>query len=449
MKKLVRSISLLTIAALALTALSCGSKSTNITNPDEKVVLTKEPITLEYWRLWDDSSVFDPYIIEYQQEHPNINIEVKKTELTATYTTYDYQRDVIKAIADGAGPDMFMINNTWLPYHVNQIAPVNSTQITLRDFKTTFPTVVQNDLIYNDRIYGIPYSIDNLVLYYNTDIFDEKGIRQPPKTWQELANLVPKLTEKDSRGRLLRSAISLGGTDGMPRAADILAALMMQYGAEMTSADHTTATFNLPVPGSNPPRFGAQDALSYYTQFADPSSPLYTYTDNKDAKGNRVFPSDLQAFMEGKTAMFIGYSYNIKSIRKFAPKVRFETATLPQQQLQNPVTIAGYWAETVSKNSQHPNEAWDFIKFMVSRGNQTSFTQQTGTVSARKELQDTQAGRYYYGTVVEQIPYAKSWYRKNTLDVEDIFTRMITNVLINKVSSAIAIETAVRDINTL
>lgn len=450
MKKLFRPIILLATASLMLSAVRCGDGVTPpVDQPQENLTYTNEPFTLEYWRLWDDSSIFDNYITLYQDKHPNANIEVKKIEITSTYTVYDYQRDLIKAIADGAGPDIFMINNTWLPYHINQISPMHPDLMSIKDYKSAFPAVVQNDLISNNRIYGVPYSLDNLILYYNTSIFEEKKINKPPQTLQELVDMVPKLTDKDSQGRIIRSAINLGGTDGIPRMPDILAALMMQYGVEMTSADHTTATFNLPVPGSNPPRLGGQDALSYYTQFADPSSPLYTFTDDKDSRGNRVFPSDLQAFMEGKMAMYIGYGFNIKSITKFAPKLKFETAALPQQQLQNPVTVAGYWAETVSKNSQHPNEAWDFISYMANRSRQSSFANRTGNVASLKDLLDSQTGRRWYSAVANQINYSKSWYRNNTLEVENIFAQMVNSVIKSHISPDIAIETAVRDINNI
>ncbi len=449
MKKIFRSLSLLLLGGLLLTAARCSSPINPGTDKVTPTPITKEPITLEYWRLWDDSNTFDEYIKAYQDEHPNISIEVKKIEIRPNYDTYNYQRDVIKAIADGEGPDMFMIHNTWLPYQVNQISPMPNGTMTLRQYKDIFPKVVQQDFVSNDKIYGIPYGIDNLILYYNTDIFSEKKIKTPPKTLQELVDLVPKLTEKDSRGRIIRSAIPLGGSEGIPRASDIVATLMMQYGIDMTSADHKTATFNLPVPGSQPPVLGGQEALSYYTQFANPASSVYTYTDEKDASGNRLFPSDVQAFMEGKTAMMFNYSYQIKNIRKFAPKLKFETTVLPQNQLQNPVTIANYWGETVSKNSKHPNEAWDFINYMIKRSSQSTFTRTTGYVSARKDLLDTISGRRHYGAVASQIPYSQTWYRKNTAEVEAIFIKMINSVVRNNLSPSIAIDSAIRDINLL
>jgi len=450
MKPFTKYLLLLLIAGLTLTAARCQlGKSTSTGGESTNIKLTKEPITLEYWRLWDDSSIFDQYIKDYQSEHPNITIEVKKIEIKPGYDVYSYQRDIIKLIADGAGPDMFMLHDSWLPYQINQIAPMPAGLMSLQEYKDTFPDVVQQDFVDNSKIYGIPYGIDNLMLFYNTDVFAEKKIKQPPRTLQELVDLVPKLTEKDSRGRIVRSAISLGGAEGVPRASDILAALMMQYGAEMTSADRQTTTFNLPAPGSNPPFFSGQEALAYYTQFANPVSPLYTFTDAKDAAGNRLFPSDVQAFMEGKTAMMINYAYQVKNIQQFAPKLHFETALLPQRQLQNPVTMTNYWGETVSKNSQHPNEAWDFIKFMASKSNQNRLLRDAGYVSARKDLRDNLSGRRYYGTVATQISYSKSWYRKNTPDIEAIFARMINSVVNDRVSPAIAVETAARDINAL
>ena len=436
------------LTVISLTALSCG-RSSREPGAEPPPTISKDPITLEYWRLWDDSDTLDAMINDYTKEHPNITVEVKKISLKPGETIYDYQKNLIKLIADGAGPDMFMIHNDWLPYQINQITPIPAGLVTIKEYKDIFPEVVQNDFISDNRIYAIPYYIDNLMLFYNTDIFSEKKIKQPPRTLQDLVDLVPQLTQKDSRGNIIRSAIPLGGSDGIPRAADIVATLMMQYGAEMTSADHTTATFNLPSPGSNPPFFAGQNALSYYTQFTNPSSPVYTYTDTVDAAGNRLFPSDVQAFIEGKTAMMFGYAYHVDLIRQLAPSLHFETALLPQRQIQDPITIANYWGETVSKNSQHPNEAWDFIKFMISRRSQNAFFRATNHVPATKELKSSFTNRRYYGPVAQQIDYAKSWYRKNTPEIEAIFAQMIKSVVQDKISPEVAIDTAVRDINKI
>ena len=448
-KTILRYTSLFLAAALFLMAPRCSILGGGGNGEEPPPIDNITPITLEYWRLWDDSNALDEIIEDYVKDHKNITVEVKKVELKEGETIYDYQSLLIKLIADGAGPDIFMIHNDWLPYMQQQIVPVPSGLYSVKDYRDTFPDVVQEDFIANNQIYAIPYYVDNLILFYNTNIFSEKRVKQPPRTLQELVDLAPLLTEYDSRGRIVRSAVPLGVADGVPRSAEILAALMMQYGAVMTSEDKTTATFNLPAPGTNPPVLAAQEALTYYTQFANPNSPVYTYTDAQDANGVRQLPSDVQAFGEGKAAILIGYGYQIPNIQKFYPTLKFATAPLPQRQLQNPVTIANYWGETVSKTSKHPNEAWDFIKFVSQRGNLSRYFSATHHVPSDKDLLAKYEGKKYYGPIAEQIEYSKTWYRRNTPEVEAIFTQMINNVLKNKISPEVAVDTAVRDINDI
>lgn len=433
-----------------LTAASCGRGGSGDNNEPDPVI-TKEPITLEYWRLFQESDILDQFISDYQDDHPNINIVVKKVDFKPGETIYDYQQEITKLIADGAGPDMFMIHNSWLPFQVNQIEPMPKGFMTANEFDDIFPDFAVDDFVQNDQVYAVPYNIDNLMLYYNTDILGAARL-QPPKTLQDLVDIIPKLTKKDGSGNIIQSAIALGAdTASIPRAADILAALMMQYGAEMTSPDKQTSTFNLPAPNSNPPYFSAREALAYYTQFANPGSTnTYTYTDAVNSQGSRILPVDIQAFLEGKAAMFIGNAYHIQNIQRFAPnKFHFDTAPLPQLRLQEPVTLTNYWGETVSRNSKHKTEAWDFIRYMSSKQNLSYFTRQTGTVPARKDLLESSSGKRYYGPVAQQASYARSWYRLNTPEVEQLFSKMINDVVKDGVSLEVAVDTAVRDINAL
>lgn len=450
--KWTQKLALTTILALTLTAAGCGRGPGGGGGSNEpEPVLTNEPITLEYWRLFEESNVLDQFIEDYRRDHPNITIEVKKVDFRPGETIYDYQQELTKLIADGAGPDMFMIHNSWLPYQINQISPMPTGFMSVNEYENTFPDFVVNDFVSDDRIYSVPYNIDNLMLYYNTDLLAEERL-SPPQTLQDLVDMIPKLTKKDGAGRITQSAIALGAdTVSIPRAADILTTFMMQYGAEMTSADRSTATFNLPTPNSNPPYFAAREALSYYTQFAQPTSPnTYTYTDETNSQGNRLLPIDIQAFMEGKAAMFIGNSYHIENIRRFAPSgFSFDTATLPQLQLQDPVTLTNYWGETVSRTSDHPNEAWDFINYMTDRRSISLYARASNTVPSRNDLIENYIGRRYYGPIAEQASYAASWYRPNTPQIEEIFSQMINDVVKNDVTPEIAIETAVRDINAI
>ena len=432
-----------------LGAASCG----RTTDPTERFEISNtEEIILHYDRIFDDEDVLNETIRNYEDGHPNITIIVRKINLLPDETIYDYQNDLIKQIADGAGPDMFMIHNDWLPYHINHISPMPVGLKTTKEYASDFPQVVVDDFVDGNRIYAVPYYVDNLILFYNTTLFDKANIRAIPRTWQEVSDLVPQLTKYGSGNKIIQSALPFGVADGIPRFADIIANLMMQYGAEMTTADHTKATFDLATP-TNPSYFGGKEALDFYTSFANPSKSTYTYTDAYtgalDEQGNEIreFPSDIQAFMEGKAAMFVGYSYQVENIRKFAPNLRFNTALLPQLRLEDPIVIANYWGETVSKTSTHPNEAWDFINYVSKYSSHYDYASKHVPAVMAKHY--SYADRRYYGPVARQVSFSKSWYRQNTSTIENIFAQMVDNVLKNGILPVTAIRTATEAINTL
>jgi multiple sugar transport system substrate-binding protein len=348
---------------------------------------------------------------------------------------------------------MFMIHNDWLPYQINQIYPLLSTTMTVEAFKQNYPQVAVDDFVTDNKIYAIPYYIDNLMLFYNLDLFSAAKIPRtltPPKTWSDVVEIVPKLTKYGPDRNIVQSAINLGVDEKfIPRFAEILTTLIMQYGGSMTSSDRTKAIFDLPV-NTDKPYYPGENALKFYTDFADPNNPLYTYSDATYSNGEKKFPGDIQAFMEGKMAMFIGYSYNIANIRKYVGRsFSFETAALPQWRTEEPVVVANYWGETVSKNCKYPQVAWDFINFAAQTKNNRSYLKNTGHVPASKAMQDAYSGVMYLDPIVKQTKISQSWYRSNTAEVERIFAKMINNILHNGMSPRIAIATAVTEINDL
>ena len=453
MKKSFNYLILVIVAGLVLSAASCSRSSTDPTGETPLSSFPKEEVTLEYYRLWDDNTVLDEIIKDYHKLHKNINISVHKIAMPEDKTIYDYQNDLVKQIADGEGPDIFMIHNDWLPYQANQISPVPSNIMTPEIFKQKYPQVVVDDFLSNNKIYALPYYIDNLMLFYNADLFTAAKIpreKTPPKTWADVTEIVPKLTKKNTDGSIAQSAINLGLDDQwIPRFAEIIATLIMQYGGTMTSPDHTKAIFDLPI-NADKPYYPAESALNFYTDFANPSAITYTYSDATTSTGSKKFPSDIQAFMEGKMAMFIGYSYQVNNIKQYTGKrISFATAPLPQVRLEEPINIANYWGETVSKNSKYPQVAWDFINYVSQKSNLRTYLNNTGHVSALNGMDDTYDSKPYLAPIYNQIKISKSWYRNNSQGVEVIFAKMVNNILHHSIPVRNAVDLAVQEINTL
>jgi len=88
-----------------------------------------------------------------------------------------------------------------------------------------------------------------------------------------------------------------------------------------------------------------ENALTFYTQFADNSSPMYSW--NIDSHYS------LDAFSEGWAAMMLNYSWNIATIQAKSPNLNFSIAPLPQLEGNQTVNYANYWAFAVSKNKNN------------------------------------------------------------------------------------------------
>src|SRR3989344_912354 len=288
------------------------------------------PVTLKYWRVIDDADAFDEIIRAYRAIHPHVTIEYRKFRLE------EYEDELLNALAEDRGPDIFSIHNTWMrgyqskilslpdtisiPYRTvegsikKEVVWTLKTEKTLRikDLKTKFPDQVAEDVVLKeadsqgnvkDKIFGLPLSVDSLALFYNKELLNAAGLAKPAEDWSTFQTHVKKLTKQDSSGNITQSGAAIGGSSNVERSSDILSVLMMQNGAPMTDATGY-ATFNK-TPAGLEDRTTAPgiEALTFYTDFASPQKEVYTWTEN--------MPNSLDAFIQGKTAYFFGYAYHI------------------------------------------------------------------------------------------------------------------------------------------
>src|SRR5207253_1111406 len=100
----------------------------------------------------------------YQALHPNVQIQYTEQDIAS------YESDLIDALASGQGPDIFSINNSWLPKYIDKIAAAPDKTFTYKDYRDTFVDTAVQDFTKDNKIYGTALSVDSLALYYNKDI---------------------------------------------------------------------------------------------------------------------------------------------------------------------------------------------------------------------------------------------------------------------------------------
>jgi multiple sugar transport system substrate-binding protein len=423
--------------------------------PGCKEDLTKGKEELVIWGVFDDSDAFTPLIKSFNETYDKVKITYYKK----TYT--DYEDDLVDALAAGRGPDIFMIENTWLPKHVDKIAPIPSTSkysgensMTVREFKDAFVDVAAQDFIYaptdedgnslGEYIYALPLFVDTLALYWNKDIFNSAGISTPPKDWNEFNEMVEKLTKRDESNNILLSGASIGTVKNINRGSDILMMLMLQTGAEMVSEKKDEATFDKSVLAQGQLYQPGLNSLQFYTNFADPSKKSYTWNNNLDYS--------IDAFAQGKSAMMINYSFHISTVKAKQPHLRFGIAPIPQpKDSQIDVTYPNYWGMTVSANTTANKQlyAWIFLKWLTSQTQAQQYLDKTERPTARRDLVDYQQKSLELGVYAKQSLSARSWYQVDNLDITAIFDEMINSVNNGQLDASRALSQAASQVSNL
>lgn len=431
---------LLIILIVLLVVGSSGDKNKN------------QPLTLTFWNLDDDKSAFEEIIAGFEQAHANVKIEYTKKE------PKNYLNNILEAIATGQGPDILAVPNDWLPKYHTLLTPMPAGKLADKKLKksdtdvyaATFPSVVAEDNIMDQKIYGFPLSIETLELYLNPAILTDalsdyrkthedvepnvqKIFNEGPKTWDEFTQIVQIVTQKNG-SNIIRSGAAFGTADNIEQSADILTLMLLQFGAKMTTDDHTAALFH--TKDNNFDEFASQEfpgakALEFYTSFANPKNQNYTW--------NGSMPSAQRAFAEEKTAMLVDYPSAGREIKRINPNLNFTQTLIPQvEETGHPVNFASYFTFSVNRNSQNAAAAWDFILFLLNKDNSASYFEKTRKTSALLDK------------ISEDSPIltAKSWFVPDPEKADSIFRDIIKQVNAGQ-NAQTAIEGAASQITNL
>ncbi|MBC7815244.1 MAG: extracellular solute-binding protein [Burkholderiales bacterium] len=155
------------------------------------MVSAQDPITLVYWSMWNETEgqalVIQSAIEQFEAANPNINIEtvwngrqnqtLVRTALSAGSQVIDLMDQDADQIAGGLMRDGFALA---LNDYVQQ--PALDHEEPLAD---VFLPGTLDMFVLDGNIYQIPYVYNTVQFWYDRRVFEEVGIT-PPQTWDEL-----------------------------------------------------------------------------------------------------------------------------------------------------------------------------------------------------------------------------------------------------------------------
>jgi len=379
------------------------------------------PVSLEYWTVYDDVDALQAAIDKYRASRPYLKVTVRQLRYDELYTR------LVEALAEDKGPDIISVPAKNLRAFVTKLAPmpatardttviqrktmvntvetvVNTAQIKLPDANTVdreFVQAVKKDAIVSGQIYGLPLSFDTMAIYYNKDLLDRSDVAETPDTWEKFQEAVKKIskTDKDT-GRIVQSGAALGASRNVEGFDDLLYILFRQSNIDFVDASGRPA-FNRSARTSG--ETASAGVMNFYTDFANPGRDTYSW--------NNDMGNSLDAFVQGRTAFFFGYSYDNATIQARAPQLNYGIMPMLQLNSEKPVNAANYWLQTVVGKSKKQNDAWALVNYLTRSQASDEYLTATKRPSARRALIAKQQGDPELAPFVSQILVADSWYR--------------------------------------
>ena len=332
-------------SASALVAAACA--------PAAPVVPTKAPAaaqptaspaaTLKFWQFYapgggvpSQSTWFETMVKSWNDSH-----DVKVELVYVPNNEYMDGTKLPTAFASGEGPDLFVISPGDFLRYYNGGVLLDLTPFMEEKAKADFPEGVIASRMVDGKIYGLPMEVEPMAMYYSVAAFEEAGIKDTPKTWEELLETAKKLTNDKRFGVLFETAPGYyQNFTWYP--------FMWQGGGEFQTTDGKSA-FNSPA---------TVQALKFWQDAvnanAAPRKPL-------GGGGWDIVPN----LGSGYCAMQNIGIWAISGLREGAPDFKYGIFKLPTPPGGKYVTVGGGWAFVANAKGKNAETAGKFCAWAL------------------------------------------------------------------------------------
>jgi ABC-type glycerol-3-phosphate transport system substrate-binding protein len=228
-----------------------------------------------------------------------------------------------------------------------------------------------------------------LALIYNKNKFREAGLdpEKPPKDWNELYEYTIRLTkDKDGDGKIDQYGFYI---PAFPASGPLSVWMVLQWtpflwqaGGREINEDQTEVLFN---------NYAGVQALSFWKKLFD-EQKFHNFTLTHDL-----------GFISGTVAMIMDGPWDLPELRKIA-NFEWGVTYLPAGAVKQATYLAGEHL-AVFKQSKHPDEAWKFIKWILSPDVQAKFSEESGYLPVRKSVLELPS----YKEFLDRDPAMKSF----------------------------------------
>ena len=302
------------------------------------------------WRTYsgngDPGKTLAPKIVEQFQA---LNPQIKVTH--EAFGVPDWMRLFVTDVAAGTPPDVIQEATEYFDKHA-----VTGVLLKLDDYIKAERYDLEGfqkiglDMCRSKKdgaLYALPEGLVPNLVWYNVDLFQEAGIKEPPEdgnwTFDDMLNAAKAITKRDNRGVASQWGIHLYRT-AMPFAwYDINSA----FGGESVDAKWSKTLIH-----EGGAREGTKWIFDLYAEHKVAPTP-------DDQQGIGTNP-----FFVGKAGMFYNYLYALDTLLTY-PKLNFRGVPAPKGKAGNKSNLRP-WYHSVAQLTKSPDAAAKFLMWFMS-----------------------------------------------------------------------------------
>ena len=300
---------------------------------------------------------------EFNQKHPNINLEVIEAPNASNQVEDLYTSSFLL----GESPyDLVYMDVVWT-YKFAAAGWLLPLEDRISDSELN--QFLDGDVAggkYKDSLYRMPFRSDAGMLYYRTDLLEQAG-KQPPNTFAELIEIARDI---QARGNIEWGYLWQGKQyEGL---AAMFVEILEGYGGFWVNPETLEVGLD---------RENAIAAVQFLrSTIAEKVSPpgVTTY----------IEPDTHRLFINGKSLFLRNWPYVFALASQENSPIRGKFAIKPMVSApgENSGACQGGWGFGIAKTSPHPEAAWEVIKFFSSKEIQKKYVLNTGYVPSRRAL---------------------------------------------------------------
>jgi multiple sugar transport system substrate-binding protein len=325
-----------------------------------------------FWHSFVSSTIpaLDSLVARFEAEHPGIDLQPQYIP-----TGDALVQKLVNAVRSDTAPDVSWIHADYLEDLVgaDAIYPMShfiegENGLSEEDLADLYPALLTY-ASYRGTLYSMPMEATNLGLLYNKGLFREVGLdpERPPQTWEELVSYAERLRlDRNGDGRYERIGFMVPirpgtGPDGPYMVWQFMPFMMQGGNDHLVDSTQTRVLFDGEA--------GVQ-ALSLWKRLFD-------------LQNQRSFTNEYQsAFVSQQGAMMVDGPWSLPNYPRLLEGIEWGIAPLPAGPA-GPATVVGGEYLAIFRQSEAPEAAWAFVKWMTRPDIQAYWSQRSGYLPTR------------------------------------------------------------------